>query len=183
MIKAKPAKTKIALYEAACALFAKGAAPSLEEIAKLAGVGRATLYRHFSTREQFLTEMAQWALRSLEQAGENASYKATSFEEAFWLTIEALIPMGDKYHFLIRESQTLNHPKIKQAIQKNNQEMYALMVRLQDLGVLNPEVSPMWINSVVDALVYTAWEQVEKGDLAPNAAAQLVRRTLLNGLA
>ena len=181
MLKTKATKTKIALYEAACLLFAKGASPSLAEIATLAGVARATLHRHFSTREQFLNEMARWALSSIEKAGENASYKAKSFEEAFWLIIKALIPMGDKYHFLIRESQTLNCPKVKRAIEKTDQEMNELIAHLQELGVLSPEMTPAWMSSVVDALIYTAWEQVQKGDLAPNAAPDLVRRTLLGG--
>ncbi len=186
MIKAqhskKTSKTKTALFEAACLLFAGGAKPSLGEIAVGAGVGRATLHRHFSTREQFLNEMALWALQSLERAGTNASLKAKSFEQAFWLIIEALIPLGDRYHFLMTESQTLHQPIISKSIAKNDQDMTSLITHLQELGVLNPELSPRWINAVVDGLIYTAWEQIQAGDLAPNAAGLLVRRTLLGGL-
>lgn len=181
MIKTRTTKTKTALFEAACSLFACGDTPSLTEIAAKANISRASLHRHFSTREQFLNEMALWALRSLEQAGLNASLKAKSFEAAFWLIIDALIPLGDRYHFLLREGQMLTQPKVKKSIAKNNQEMMGLIARLQEIGVLNPEFPPAWINSVVDALIYCAWEQVQRGDLAPNAASPLVRHTLLSG--
>ncbi len=180
-MKTRTLKTKTALFEAACRLFAHGGTPSLAEIADEAGMGRATLHRHFSTREQFLNEMALWALGSLERAGTNAGLKAKSFEDAFWLIIEALIPLGDRYHFLIRESQTFAQPKIKKLIAQNSKEMTGLITHLQETGILNPEFSPGWINSVVDALVYSAWEHIQAGDLAPNAAAPLVRHTLLGG--
>ncbi len=177
----KSGNTKTALFEAACLLFARGGTPSLADIATKAGVGRATLHRHFSTREHFLGEMAIWALKSLEQAGANASLKAKSFDHAFWLIIEALIPLGDRYHFLLRESQTLSQPKIKKSIAKNDAEMRKLIAHLQELGVFNAEFSPGWINAVVDGLIYSAWEQIQAGDLAPNGAGGLVRRTLLGG--
>ena len=184
MIDIKTSKTKTALFEAACHLFAQSTqsrSPSLAEIATEAGVGRATLHRHFSTRDQFLDDMAVWALKTLDKAGTNASYKAKSFEDAFWRIIEALIPHGDKYHFLIREGQTLNQPKIKKALAKSDKDMKGLITHLQELEILNPAFSPDWINSVVDSLIYAAWEHIQKGDLAPNAAGDLVKQTLING--
>ena len=181
MIKTKNTRTKTALFEAACHLFAQGGTPSLAQIAGEAGVGRATLHRHFSTREQFLNDMAVWALKVLNKAGTNASFKAKTFEDAFWLIIEALIPHGDKYNFLIRESHTLNLPKLKKNMAKSDAEMKSLIIHLQETGVLNPNFTADWINSIVDALIYSAWEQIQKGDLAPNAAGGLVKQTLLNG--
>jgi len=180
-ISPKSAKTKTALFEAACHLFAQGGTPSLAQIAEGAGIGRATLHRHFSTREQFLNDMAVWALKALSEAGENASYKAKTFEDAFWLIIKALIPHGDKYNFLVRENHTLNQLKIKKSMAKSEAEMKSLITHLQETGVLNPAFTADWINSVVDGLIYAAWEQIQKGDLAPNAAGDLVKQTLLGG--
>lgn len=180
-INTKTGRTKTALFEAASFLFAQGGTPSLAEIAGRAGVGRATLHRHFSTREQFLNDMAMWALQVLNKAGSTASLKAKTFEDALWLIIEALIPHGDKYNFLVRESQTLNQLKIEKALLKSNAKLKNLITDLQKTGVLDPEFTVDWITSVIDGLIYMAWEQTQKGDLAPNAAGALVKRTLLGG--
>ncbi len=177
----KHSKTNLALFDAACQLFTQGEPPSLADIATTAGVGRATLHRHFSTREIFISEMALWALAALEKAGNAATRGAKSYEQAFWNIIEALIPLGDKYHFLITESPVQNHPKIKKAMDKSNRDMIDLIARLQKDGVLDSRFSPTWINAVIDALIYTAWEQIRAGDLAPNTAGDLVRKTVTNG--
>jgi len=181
MIKLKQTRTKVALFEAACLLFANGDNPSIAEISSKADISRATFHRHFSTREDFLNAMAEWALSSLEKTASNAAHSAKTFEDAFWFMVSALIPMGDRYHFLIRESHTLQKPKIQKRLQKQNKEMHSLISHLQSIGVFNPELTPVWINTVTDALIYSAWEQVQAGDLAPNAAGPLVQRTLLNG--
>lgn len=53
--RADAARNRALLLEAAKAAFAeKGAAASLDEIARAAGVGIGTLYRHFPTREALL---------------------------------------------------------------------------------------------------------------------------------
>ncbi|MBV8473834.1 MAG: TetR family transcriptional regulator [Hyphomicrobiales bacterium] len=57
------------LLAAATGAFAEGGADvSLEEIARRAGVGIGTLYRHFPTRDALLAEVYQHALRQLADA-------------------------------------------------------------------------------------------------------------------
>jgi AcrR family transcriptional regulator len=59
------------LLEAAKASFAKsGAATSLEEIARVAGVGIGTLYRHFPTRDALVEEVYRDALNRLSDDAE-----------------------------------------------------------------------------------------------------------------
>jgi AcrR family transcriptional regulator len=62
------------LLEAAKACFTKtGAATSLEEIARTAGVGIGTLYRHFPTREALVEQVYRDALDRLSADAERLS--------------------------------------------------------------------------------------------------------------
>ena len=181
MIDIRISKSKSALFEAASALMAKGQDPTLAQIAHKAGIGRATLHRHFASREVFINELALWALDSLEKAALRAGRFATTHEQAFFAIIKALIPLGDRYHILTKESQTLLLPEIRARIETQDRDMENLIERLQEQDILSREFSATWVSGVLDALIYTAWSQVEAGDLAANAAFDQVRRTLVNG--
>ena len=71
------ARTRQAIVRAAGALLAKGAKPSLDEIAEEAKVSRATAYRYFPGLDALLSEAAvDW---DAEQAVVRALWRAHSF--------------------------------------------------------------------------------------------------------
>jgi AcrR family transcriptional regulator len=59
------------LAAAESAFNAQGAGASLDDIAKAAGVGNATLYRHFPTRAELIVAVYATELEELRQAGED----------------------------------------------------------------------------------------------------------------
>ncbi|HMI20144.1 MAG TPA: TetR/AcrR family transcriptional regulator [Sphingomonas sp.] len=69
------------LLEAAMAAFAaQGAAASLEEIARSAGVGIGTLYRHFPTRDALIEHVYRQAIGQLGEAAETLARTHPPFE-------------------------------------------------------------------------------------------------------
>ena len=67
--RADAARNRLRLLEAAKSAFAgKGADASLEEIARLAGVGIGTLYRHFPTRDALIEAVYRNESEQLAQA-------------------------------------------------------------------------------------------------------------------
>jgi AcrR family transcriptional regulator len=67
--RADAERNRLRLMEAANAVFTeRGADAPLEEIARRAGVGIGTLYRHFPTRETLLTEVYRHAVEQLAEA-------------------------------------------------------------------------------------------------------------------
>lgn len=73
-LRADAARNRQRLVETAKAVFAeKGAGASLEEIARTAGVGIGTLYRHFPTRDALIEEVYRNASAQLGKAAERLS--------------------------------------------------------------------------------------------------------------
>lgn len=162
------------LLAAAAALIAHdGAQVSLEEVAREAGVGSATLHRHFPSRRALLEEVfhdvvERFRLRGIELAcADPRTGLLTWLEE---LTISASETRGltasleagaqdgpspaDSCHGMVREATV------------------ALMDRALAAGAIRPEVSPEDLLALV-----TAISQVTEGD-SP-AARRLLRLAFL----
>lgn len=72
--RADAERNRIRLMQAAKAAFTElGADVALEEIARRAGVGIGTLYRHFPTRDVLLTEVYRHAVEQLAEAAARLS--------------------------------------------------------------------------------------------------------------
>jgi AcrR family transcriptional regulator len=77
-----------ALIRAAAALYAeRGLDVSVEDIAQAAGVGRATLYRHFPTREQLHVAILEQIVEQIEAAGAELPATATAFMTLFKVAV------------------------------------------------------------------------------------------------
>jgi AcrR family transcriptional regulator len=88
-LRADAERNRQLLLDAAMAAFAaQGAAASLEEIARSAGVGIGTLYRHFPTRDALIEHVYRQAIGQLGAAAETLSRTHPPFEALrLWLLL------------------------------------------------------------------------------------------------
>ena len=89
-----------AIVAAAIDTLARNPGASLAEIAARAGVGRASLHRHFPSRSDLVAAVTRQCMREVDAAAEAAVGGAASAGETLARTLEAVIPLGDRYHFL-----------------------------------------------------------------------------------
>ncbi|MBS1878480.1 MAG: helix-turn-helix transcriptional regulator [Actinobacteria bacterium] len=73
-------RSRRAILDAARKLLADGSEPSFAEIADAAGVGQATVYRHFEDRRDLLGALAEEAMTQLEERVAAKAVEAGSFE-------------------------------------------------------------------------------------------------------
>jgi AcrR family transcriptional regulator len=73
-------RSRRAILDAAHELYSNGGEASFAEIAQEAGVGQATVYRHFEHREDLLAALAEEGMGRLEQKAAATALDAESFE-------------------------------------------------------------------------------------------------------
>ena len=118
---------------------------SMEEIAKAAGIGRATLFRYFNNRQALVDELELECKRRLNRA--IAPYLSLELpaDQLLYQVIKALIPLGDSLHFLFFEAFNINNPQVESAFQDDIKIWERLIVQLQEEGLINSNLSHRWI--------------------------------------
>jgi TetR/AcrR family transcriptional regulator, mexCD-oprJ operon repressor len=96
-------RTPAAILETAVHLLADRPEASMNELAAAAGVGRATLYRYFPTREALLAALASEAHQELVTRITDASLDHAPVPEALQRLLRVLLTVGDRYVVLMRE--------------------------------------------------------------------------------
>ena len=172
--------SRAAIIAAAVQVLNANAGASMSEIAIRAGVGRATLHRHFSSKEELVAAIAVECMDELESAISTRLTKGMPAIERLRVMFEATIPIGDRFAFL--SSQTGDDESALARYASELAWVEDLVERLKREGVVAQEVPSRWIVVQIDQLVWTAWREISEGRIAPLEAPALALRTLLSGL-
>ena len=178
--KALRPSVKEAIIDAAIDTLARNPGASLSEIASRAGVGRASLHRHFASRGDLVTAITVRCMDEIDAATDEAVADAHTARERLSRMLEAIIPLGDRYHFLATE--TFDDASLQARHEADLEWLGSLVDELKEEGEMAPDVPRGWAVANIDAQVWLAWSQTAAGRLAPADAAGLAFRTLLQGL-
>ncbi|MEM8963375.1 MAG: TetR/AcrR family transcriptional regulator [Acidobacteriota bacterium] len=173
--------TRDTLIQSAITTLAAQPGASLEDIAQRAGVGRATLHRHFGSRDGLIHALTREAIAATDRAMVDIS-RDTSATEILRAVIEAIVPLGDQYHFLTLEAATKTDPEITAEIDRQLREMSELVAAVKQEGTIATDVPDAWVVAALDALIYAAWTSAHEGWIARRDAPGLVFRTIIGGL-
>lgn len=173
--------TRDAIIEAAFAVLSKNPSAALSDVAARAGVGRATLHRHFASRDDLVRALALQANQEMDDAVDTACAPAKSYSEAVRLALQALIPLGDRHGFLALELFA-DDADMQAEFARQSRETADLMDAAKREGLFDKAVPTSWIVQAFDHLIYAGWESVSAGETTPDQAADLAWRTLTNGL-
>jgi AcrR family transcriptional regulator len=178
LLRADAARNRKMLLECARNAFARhGVTASLDEIARAAGVGAGTLYRHFPTRDALVLAVIDEALVDLQRLGQALLAEADSMAGLRrWL--EAYIDQGSMYEGLAR---TLASPPLaageNSACHRARDTGRALFERARDAGLIRDGIGA---EDVLDMATALAWIGEQPDRDAEQRSRLLV--VLLNGL-
>ncbi len=155
----------------------------MAEVASAAGLARATLYRHFTTRADLVAAIRSQAYDEAGAAIEASRLEEGSAPDALRRLIEKLIAVGDRYRFLQNEVQSESAGAANRKREEElSQPVLALIRRGQDNGEFSPDIPPTWVTRTLDALIRSALRARAEGELSTSEAAAFVYRTTLRGI-
>ncbi len=175
------AETDTTILEAAFTVLAARPTATLADIAQAAGVGRATLHRYFSGRDDLIRAMALMAAKELEEAVNVAVAHVETDTEGLRLCLEAMIPLADRQYFLANEPLD-RFPDVAAVHARQLDELAEAIDGAKSEGGFDPNIPTPWIAEAYENVTYTAWALVRAQEATPRQAAAFAWRLLHSGL-
>ena len=169
------------ILDAATAVFSEDPAAGMGEVAERAEVGRATLYRHFPSRDELIEAIRARARREAVEAVEACPVDQGSALECIENLVRVVIEQGDRYRFLHRD------PKSPNSIDRETRErcaavMHTAIERGQRRGELSRAIPAEAGALAMRALMLAAIEELSNGRFSQAEAEQFVCRMVIHGL-
>jgi TetR/AcrR family transcriptional regulator, mexCD-oprJ operon repressor len=177
----EPRDTRAAAMAAALELAMTRPAASLDEVARHAGIGRATLFRHFANRTALLREAGQRVIAALEPRLEEAVQADGTPEQRLRALVALLVEAGLPLHAVFAAPDLVGDPALRRAVKRLDRSIEPVLQACIEAGVLRSDLSPAWIDAAFDGLLYAAWTAVREGRLKTDAAVGCLCDTLLYG--
>ncbi len=169
------------ILESAIHVFAIDPGAGMNEVALHAGVGRATLYRHFPSREDLMSAIKAQARDEAVTAVERCPLDEGPALDCIESIVREVIELGDRYRFITtwREDG---------AVDREPRERIASALRVavergQRRGEITRSIPPDWAVTVVRSLMLAALEELADGSMSDRDAERLVKRIVRQGLA
>lgn len=174
MADARTQKSQRALIQAGLKLLNKNKEITLSDIAKEAGVGRATLYRLYENKEALIEAIALFCLQKFEDITQPIEKSAKSCLHAFEIMFELLMPYTEEAQFLAGLEYFAEYsPEIEKIIEQQDKELCELIDYGKSTAEIDKDLPTSWLLNYVDALYYTGWCQQKQHDYTAKQASDL----------
>ncbi len=168
------------ILDAAVTCLSHNPEASVSEIAQAAGVGRVTLYGHFSSRDALIEaaltrvlDEGDKVLGGLDLTGDPREALRALIESGWLLMAEASA-------VLEAAQATLPPGRIQELHAKPAQRVEALIRRGQSENVVRADLPATWLTSVLHHVMKGAAIDVSKGRLAKADAPRFISETVLS---
>jgi AcrR family transcriptional regulator len=169
-----------AILEAALEALASDPDASMAEIARRAGVVRATIYVHFPTRDSLLDAVMEHAVAEVAQATREAEPTRGEPEEALERVLRATWRQLSRFHTLLAiNTSRLSAKELHRRHLPVTTQFAPLIERGQKTGVFRSDLPVSWHVAVIRSLVHTASAELQSGRLTEANVEQTVVTTVL----
>jgi AcrR family transcriptional regulator len=171
------------ILDAAVDALASDPDASMAEIARRAGVVRATVYMHFPAREALLEAVTHRAIAEVEQVIDGAEPHRGPPAEALARVVDASWQRLGRYHALVAiNTQQHGHAELRQRHSSVLATLEPLIERGQADGTFRDDVPAAWHLSMLMALIHAASGELSAGRLNDADAGAALVATILGAV-
>ena len=168
------------ITEAALQALASDPDASMAEIARRAGVVRATVYMHFPTRESLLDAVMEHATGLVADAIRSAEPNRGEPKEALERVLLATWKQLSQFHGILAINMArLSAKELRRRHLPMTTQFIPLLERGQAEGIFRSDVSAQWLIAVTRAIVHVASTELQAGRLSQAEVEQTMVTTAL----
>lgn len=166
-------------------------ATTIDQVAKLAKVGKGTVYNFYHNKEELLQEAVLLMIEEMKKETENNFDPSITFIENVHRAIMRLLKYREQHLLfakLLEEERQLGTPEVIEIIKSINQEIISyvsdklrLAIHHGEIRECNLEVVSFLLLKAYLALVVD-WQKSHSEPLAENEIADVIKQTIIRGL-
>src|SRR6266566_2819678 len=181
--RADAERNTASIINAALKALANDPDASMAEIARRAGVVRATVYMHFPTRESLLDAVMEHATALVAEAIREAEPDRGEPKEALERVLRATWKQLGQFHSVLRINiSRLSAKELHRRHLPMTTQFIPLLERGQAEGVFRSDVSATWLIAVLRAIVHVASTELQAGRLSQAEVERTMLTTAMNAI-
>ncbi|MGI5453215.1 TetR/AcrR family transcriptional regulator [Streptomyces sp. CA-249302] len=169
------------VLRAAAALLTRKSTATMDEVAKAAGISRATLHRHFAGRDALVRALESLGIAECESALDTARADQGPAAEAVRRFIRAIEPSAALLAFLYTENQLFEGGQQNAGWTRIDDRISALFRRGQESGEFRIDLTPAWLTEALYGLLASGAWAVLEGRVASKDFTFMITELLLGG--
>lgn len=168
------------VLRSAAALLTRTPTATMDEVARAAGISRATLHRHFAGRDALVRALESLGVAECEAALDRARLDDGPAGEALRRLVREIEPAAGLLAFLYGENQ-LWEDGGDEPWARLDTRIATVFVRGQQSGEFRIDLSPAWLTEALYGLVASCAWATQAGRVAPKDFTHMVVELLLGG--
>ncbi|MEV6794135.1 helix-turn-helix domain-containing protein [Streptomyces sp. NPDC051320] len=165
----------------AAALLTRRATATMDEVARAAGIGRATLHRHFAGRDALVRALEELGITEFEAALDAARTDEGPAVAALRRLIAEVEPAAGLLAFLVTENQLFEGDEVNEGWARLDARVSALFRRGQQEGGIRIDLTPAWLTEALYGLIGSCAWAIQDGRVAAKDFSYMIAELLLGG--
>jgi AcrR family transcriptional regulator len=165
-------------------------ATTMDQVARLANVGKGTIYTFYKNKEELFSEIIDELLKDMKEAAEKAFDQELSFFENVHRALYSVLEFRKTHQLTIKifqESNELGTPTVTESVQKVEamvlnyiKQKIIIAIEKKDIQPCDPELTAFILLKLYISLIFD-WEKNHE-PLEKEQIAQIIELYLLKGL-
>ncbi|MEU0030612.1 TetR/AcrR family transcriptional regulator [Streptomyces sp. NPDC006335] len=168
------------VLRSAAALLTRKSTSTMDEVAKAAGISRATLHRHFAGRDALVRALEEHGIAECEAALDAARLDEGPASEAVRRLVREIEPVAGLLAFLYGENE-LWEDGGGDPWSRLDQRIATLFARGQGNGEFRIDLTPAWLTEALYGLIASCAWATQAGRVAPKDFTHMITELLLGG--